>query len=40
MPSTIRYFRPADAVVMLGELRQTWSPTGAGPLFAGIGVPR
>lgn len=39
VPSTIRYFRPADAVVMLGELRQTVADGGLGPLFAGIGVP-
>ena len=30
MPSTIRYFRPADAVVMLGELRQTVADGGSG----------
>lgn len=37
--ATLRYFRPADAVVMLGELKQTVADGGLGPLFAGIGVP-
>lgn len=39
VPSSTRYFRPADAVPMLGELRQTLADGGLGPVFAGIGVP-
>ena len=39
VPASSRYFRPADAVPMLGELNQTVADGGLGPVFAGIGVP-
>jgi hypothetical protein len=39
VPPAIRYFRPADAVPMLGELGSVMSESGLNPVFAGLSAP-
>lgn len=39
VPPAIRYFRPADAVPMLGELGNAMSESGLNPVFAGLSAP-
>lgn len=39
VPQTVRFFRPADAVSMLGELDVSMEGEGLDPLFAGLSAP-
>lgn len=39
VPPAMRYFRPADAVPMLGELGHAMSEAGLDPVFAGLSAP-